>query len=137
MTTVTPILANALDFAFKQATIEGKICIGALLILSMFSWTIMISKGRQIMRARKMSKKFFAAYRASRDPLEIKRAGQEFDGAPSFDLYDVGADELKYQLENNSIEINGEKRITRAAFESVKVTLERLAGEQAMGLEKA
>jgi biopolymer transport protein ExbB/TolQ len=136
MTTVTPILANALDFAFKQATIEGKICIGALLILSMFSWTIMISKGRQIMRARKMSKKFFAAYRASRDPLEIKRAGQEFDGAPSFDLYDVGADELKYQLENNSIEINGEKRITRAAFESVKVTLERLAGEQAMGLEK-
>jgi hypothetical protein len=44
-----PILASgALQFAFEKATLEGKITIGALLILSLFSWTIIITKIRQL-----------------------------------------------------------------------------------------
>jgi hypothetical protein len=41
----TPIFAaGALQFAFEKATIEGRITIGALLILSLFSWMIIITK---------------------------------------------------------------------------------------------
>src|SRR5580693_7936079 len=100
--TMYPVLADgALQFAFEKATTEGKITIGALFILSMFSWSIIITKSRQLAIARKSARKFFAAYADVRDPLEIKRAGTKFSGAPAFHLYSRGANELTYQLEHN------------------------------------
>ena len=39
-----PMLANALTFAFEKATIEGKITISALVIVSMVSWSVIITK---------------------------------------------------------------------------------------------
>ena len=31
-----------------------------------------------------MGKKFFAAYESTRDPLDIKRKGETFEGAPAY-----------------------------------------------------
>ncbi len=85
---INPMLASgALQFAFEKATPEGKITIGALFILSMFSWTIIITKFRQLSIARRAAKKFFAAYGATRDPLDIKRKGENYEGAPAYQLY--------------------------------------------------
>src|SRR5580658_11371060 len=95
------LAANALKFAILKATPEGKATMSALLILSLFSWTIIITKFRQLMIARKATKKFLAAYGATRDPLDIQRKGENFAGAPAFELYIRGADELAYQLKNN------------------------------------
>jgi biopolymer transport protein TolQ len=137
MTPLHPILASgALQFAFEKATIEGKITIGSLIVLSLFSWTIIITKFRQLHIARKWAKRFFAAYGATRDPLDIKRKGEEFEGAPAYQLYSRGADELEYHLRNNPKMIKGENRISTAAFEAVKVTLEEAAAAEAMALEK-
>src|SRR5262245_47321147 len=102
----SPMLASgALDFAFKQATTEGKITIVALIIVSIFSWTVIITKSRQLYRARKAANKFFKRYRETRDPLEIARKGEEFDGAPAYELYYVGAEEIEYQLKNNPVQV--------------------------------
>ena len=57
--------------------------------------------------ARKAAKKFFAAYRATRDPMEIARRGEEFDGAPAYELYYVGAEETELQLEGT---LGGERK---------------------------
>jgi biopolymer transport protein ExbB/TolQ len=76
-----------------------------LLILSLFSWTIILSKFRQLIIARKATKKFLAAYASTRDPLDIQRKGEEFDGAPAYQLYIRGADELAYQLKNNPVQV--------------------------------
>ena len=43
-----PVLANALKFALDQATTEGKITIGMLIIVSFVSWTVIINKARQL-----------------------------------------------------------------------------------------
>ena len=135
--TITPILADgALQFAFQKATTEGKITILVLFFLSMFSWTIIITKFRQLHIARKWAKRFFAAYGSSRDPLDIKRKGQQFEGAPAYQLYTRGADELDYHLKNNPILLNNKTRIGAASFDAVKVTLEEAAAAQAMSLEK-
>src|SRR5580765_2431680 len=109
---LTPIFASgALDFAFKQATVEGKITIGVLIIVSIFSWSVIITKGRQLIRARKMGKKFFAAYRQTKDPLDIGRRGEQFDGAPAYELYVTGVEELDYHLKNNPVDVRGQTRI--------------------------
>ena len=128
--------ANAVVYAIQNATIEGKITVLALLVLSLFSWTIIITKFRQLQIARKATKKFLAAYGSTRDPLDIQRKGEEFDGAPAYQLYIRGADELAYQLKNNPVTVKGERRISTASFEAVKVALEEAASGEAMGLEK-
>src|SRR5450432_2269816 len=97
--TMEPMLAaNAAVFAIKNATVEGQVTVIVLLLLSLFSWTIILTKFRQLLIARAATKKFFNAYTASRDPLDIQRKKEEFDGAPAYQLYIRGADELAYHL---------------------------------------
>src|SRR5471030_602739 len=96
--------ANAAVYAIQNATTEGKITVVVLLILSLFSWTIILTKFRQLVIARKLTKKFLEAYASTRDPLDIQRKGEEFEGAPAYQLYISGADELAYQLKNNPVE---------------------------------
>ena len=129
-------MANAAVYAIENATTEGKITVIVLLLLSLFSWTVIITKFRQLMIARRATKKFLAAYTSTRDPLDIKKRGEEFDGAPAYSLYERGAEELAYQLEKNPITVKGERRISPSSFEAVKVVLEEAAAAQAMSLEK-
>jgi len=155
ITTLHPILANAAVYAIENATTEGKITVCVLLVLSLFSWTIIITKFRQLTIARKSTRKFMAAYASTRDPLDIKKRGEEFDGAPAYALYERGAEEVLYHLKNNPVEMKnvapvtsvGEgntdhlaraktTKISNAAFEAVKVVLEEAASAQAMSLEK-
>ena len=134
---IHPMLAsNAAVYAIQNATTEGKITVIVLLLLSLFSWSIIITKFRQLMIARKASRKFFGVYSATRDPLDIKRTGEDFEGAPAYSLYIRGADELEYQLKNNPVTVKGERRISKASFDAVKVVLEEAAGNEAMSLEK-
>ena len=160
MTTLfQPLLAaNAAVYAIQNATTEGKITVIALLVLSLFSWTIIITKFRQLMIARSATRKFFSAYNSSRDPLDIQRKAETYEGAPAYQLYIRGADELAYQLKNNPVPVrtvapvvpaegqehgntdylarSTETKISMASFEAVKVVLEEAAGAEAMGLEK-
>ncbi|MDD5138773.1 MAG: MotA/TolQ/ExbB proton channel family protein [Verrucomicrobiales bacterium] len=158
---IQPMFANAAVFAIKNATVEGQITVIVLLLLSLFSWTIILTKFRQLLIARAATKKFFDAYTATRDPLDIQRKSEEFDGAPAYQLYIRGADELVYHLKNNPVVVSGRSRpegitlppgaagehtdflaksnatkISVASFDAVRVTLEEAAGAEAMGLEK-
>jgi biopolymer transport protein ExbB/TolQ len=149
---------NALKFAIERATPEGKTTMSALLVLSLFSWTIIISKARQIAIARKWTKKFLAAYASTRDPMDIKRKGEEFEGAPVYQLYIRGADELDYHLKNNPVTVKTTKpvnddpalghgntdylarvtvtKVSPASYEAMKVVMEEAAAAEAMSLEK-
>jgi biopolymer transport protein ExbB/TolQ len=156
---ISPILAtNALEFAIGKATPEGKITMTALLVLSLFSWTIIITKARQLAIARRWAKRFFAAYNETRDPLEIKRKQETFEGAPAYHLYIRGAEELDYHLKNYPVQVkaradatsdptigHGETaqfvrsnstRVSTASFDAVKVVMEEAAAAEAMSLEK-
>jgi len=148
---------HAITFAYKHLTPEGFFTICALLVVSVFSWTVIISKARQLIKARKSTKKFYEAYRATRDPLQIFRKKEEFDGSPAYELYITGAEEIDYHLKNNPVEITEIKsrnnsagtfaetdmlarsisvKVSRTSFESVQVALERAASTEALSLEK-
>ena len=128
--------SGALQFAFEKVTTEGKITIFLLIIVSMFSWTVMITKALQLYRAVKTGKKFFTSYRATRDPLEIYNKNDEFPGAPAYEVYFTGGEELAYHLKNNPVTIKGKTRISDASFDSVKVAMERAVSAQSLALEK-
>ena len=132
----TPILANALSFAFEKSTIEGKITIGLLAICSLISWTVIINKTRQLSKAGRQSKAFYAAFRETRDPLELFHAKKAFEGAPAYEVYLAGAEEVMFHLEKNPVKVKGEARISSASFESVLVAMDRTGGAEALALEK-
>ncbi len=156
ITSIHPILAtNAAVYAIQNATTEGQVTVIVLLLLSLFSWTIIITKFRQLTIARGATKKFMAAYAGTRDPLDIKNRGEEFDGSPAYTLYDRGAEEVLYHLKNNPVEVAARlevqstgdgntdhlaraktTKISSSSFEAVKVVLEEAASAQAMSLEK-
>ena len=151
-----PIFANAMTFALEKATIEGKVTIGLLAIVSLFSWTVIIKKARQLYLAQKAGKKFFEAYRATRDPLELFNKKSDFTDAPAFEVYAAGAEELAYHLKNNPVTVRAKAKssgeaatghtdhlakstvtkVSGSAFESVRVVLDRSVGQQALSLEK-
>jgi biopolymer transport protein TolQ len=158
---LTPLLANAVTFAIDKLTTEGKITIVLLIFTSLFSWTVMISKARQLFKATTMARKFFGAYRTTRDPLELHNKDLEFVGAPAYEVYYTGAEELVYHLKNNPVVVQQVARpktpgagsavdsaetdvfarhnvtkISGASFESVRVALERAVSAQSMSLEK-
>jgi biopolymer transport protein TolQ len=161
MLNIHPFFAatNAAAYAIANATPEGKATFFVLLILSLFSWTIIITKFRQLVIARQSTRKFMAAYAATRDPLDIQRKGEDktFEGAPAYQLYIRGADELAYQLKNNPVVVNSvatfnpsdgphtntdflakstRVKISMPSFEAVKVILEEAASSEAIVLEK-
>ncbi len=96
----------------------------------------------------------------TRDPLELARRGEEFDGAPSYELYYTGAEETEYHLKNNPVQVLGSNsaaaaagssaagaetdivarqittKISPASFDQVRVALERAASAQGLALEK-
>src|SRR5205814_5898777 len=102
----TPMFGlSAIQFAFEKATPEGKVTICFLAIVSMLSWTVIITKGRQLWRARRAAKKFFTAYRSTRDPLDLHRKKQEFDGAPAYEVYFTGTEEMAYHLAQSPVKV--------------------------------
>jgi biopolymer transport protein TolQ len=151
---------GAIPFAWHHLTKEGLSTILALFVVSVFSWTVIITKARQLIRARRMGRKFFEEYRATRDPMDIFRQEKEFEGAPAYELYLTGAEEVAYHLKNNPIQVvrvasagpNQDKtgafgetdilarsistKISRASFDSVQVALERAASAEALSLER-
>ena len=134
---LNPMLADgALQFAFEKATLEGKITIGALVLVSFFSWTVIFTKAWQLIRARRVARQFFEAYRGTRDPLELSRSEKAFEGAPAYELYAAGAEELEYHLKNNASEIRGSRLVSTASLASVKAVLERTASQESLSLEK-
>src|SRR6059058_5044401 len=62
---------GGLLFAFDHATIAGKLVLTLLAIVSIFSWSIMITKLRVIRFARKQNARFLAAFRQDRQPLRL------------------------------------------------------------------
>jgi len=132
-----PFLADsALTFAFNKVTPEGKATIFLLAIVSIFSWTVIITKAIQLYKATSRGKKFFTSYRATRDPLEIFNKNDTFSGAPAYEVYYTGAEELGYHLKNNPVTVKGKTRVSNPSFDSVKVAMERAVSTEALSLEK-
>ena len=127
---------SAFGFALKHVSFEGKITMSMLVVVSLFSWSVIINKAFQLRRARRMGAKFYEAWKKTKDPMEVARSGAEFPGSPAFEIYRAAAEEIDLQLNTSSVVVKGEKKISLGSFELVRAALERTASAQAILLEK-
>src|SRR6476660_4011267 len=133
---------GGLLFAFDHSTIAGKIVLTFLAVVSIFSWSIMITKLRVIRFARRQNARFLAAFHKDRQPLRLFEKNARFPGAPVFNVYRAGCEEMTFHL-LGSPEVDDTFRarlgiadkISPAQMGAVNAAMERAVGETALSLE--
>jgi biopolymer transport protein TolQ len=136
------IAAGGLLFAFEHSTVAGKMVLLFLAIVSIFSWSIMITKLRVVQFAKKQNTRFRAAFRQDRQPLRLFEKNARFPGSPNFNVYRAGCQELTFQLlgsaevdETFRARLEIADKISPAQMHAVNAAMERAVGETALGLE--
>src|SRR5436309_14895175 len=141
---VPEILAagGGLLFAFDHATIAGKVVLTLLAVVSIFSWSVMITKLRVIQFARKQNVRFLSAFRQARQPLRLLEKNARFPGSPIFNVYRAGCQEMTFHLlgsaevdETFRARLGIAEKISTAQMGAVTAAMERAVGETALELE--
>ena len=96
------LATGGLTFALEHSTIAGKIVLALLAVVSVFSWSIMITKLRVVQFARKQTARFRASFRKDRQPLRLFENRAHFPGAPLFNVYQAGCEEMTFHLLGSS-----------------------------------
>ncbi len=136
------LAAGGLWFAFEHATIAGKIVLAFLLVGSIFSWSVMITKMRVVRFARQQTARFREAFRQDRQPLRLFQSNARFPGSPLFNVYRAGCEEMAFHLLGSSevdetfrARLDSADKISPPQMGAVTAAMERAVGETALGLE--
>ena len=96
------LASGGILFAYEHSEPAGKAVLFALLIGSIFSWSIIIAKASQLRAARRATLGFLRAFRSSSDPLEAYLAARPSGESPQAAIYQAGAKELCFHLTGSS-----------------------------------
>lgn len=136
------LAAGGLVFAFEHATIAGKLVLTVLLVGSIFSWSVMITKLRVVRFARSQTTRFRTAFKKDRQPLRLFITNARFTGSPVFNVYRAGCEEMTFQMlgsaemdETFRARLETADKITPAQMGAVTAAMERAVGETALKLE--
>jgi biopolymer transport protein TolQ len=131
------LIAGRLGTLIEQTGWVARVVLGILLILSVFSWAIILQKSSQFGRIEPQTKKFLQMFRAGRglpDPNTL-RVGA--GGTPLVAVYQAGYRELEAQLGGPTARGNpsaGGGKLKNA--NAVGVEMQVAAGEEVRRLEK-
>ena len=89
---------GSIQSALDQPIFPGKLVIWFLLMLSIVSWVMILSKALQLWRTRKADRNFGVRLRQSKTTLELFEAGWRDEFSMQFLIYLAGARETAYQL---------------------------------------
>ena len=135
MNTFMPLLASTdLFYVWQKAPIEGRVILVVLTIFSIFAWSVMVSKGLQMSRAKRLNGFFDAEFRSQKGVMGIHDRKVQVEGCPLFAVYQEGCAELDARLKLK--DGDGRKQwITLKAMEHIKRTLEGAVSREALKLE--
>ena len=120
-------------YIWDRATVEGKVVIFCLLILSIVAWFVMISKALQMRAAKKLNQYFASEFHSQKNVLGIFDRRLRVDGCPLFMVYQAGSIELDARLKNPD---NSRKRLVSIkGIEHVKRTMENAVAQESLRLE--
>ena len=136
------LAVDPLLFAFRESTLPGKLILLFLFMGSIFSWSVMVTKIRVIQHARRQTELFLELFRADRVPLRIYEGGETYDGAPVFEIYHAGCQEMTFHLlgspevdETFHDRLEIADKVSPAQLRAVSAIMERAVGEEALRLE--
>ncbi len=138
-----PIVAG-MGFAIRQSNLAGKIIVAILFAGSIFAWSVMLTKMREMRLARVMSLRFLQAYRKETHPVGLFLKRSRFEGSPLHVVYDRTCLALGTALEVRGAEpeelfmggVGSERRcLNEVQLSGVRNVAERTMADQALLLE--
>jgi len=121
-------------YVLEKATPEGKAIIVALVIFSIFAWSVMASKAMQMRRAKKLNGLFEAEFRTQKNVLDVFDRRVQVPDCPLFMVYQEGCRELDTRLKSPKTDAR-RRFVSLKGMEHVKRTLERTVAQQSLRLE--
>jgi biopolymer transport protein ExbB/TolQ len=121
---------GGLIFSIQNSTFEGRITLVVLVVFSLISWTVIISKFRQLRKARKQTARFLTAYSAGDSPLDVFEKEVRFEGSPLYHVYVASCDEIQKQSSKHR------GKIPSHGMNAIRISMERGMGEAVVALEK-
>ena len=77
-----------------------------LILFSLFSWTIVLSKGSVFGRARRQNRNFLRAFRKANSLQAVAMASEQFSTAPLVAVFDFGYCEIERQIKQRGALVN-------------------------------
>lgn len=133
-------------FALRESNWSGKIIVLVLFVGSMFAWSIMLTKIKELRVARRMSRRFLQAYRKEGHPAALFIRRQHFDGSPLNDIYQRACTALGAAFESRGVDPNDlfmgavgatEHHLNEIQVSGVRNVSERTLADQALLLENS
>jgi biopolymer transport protein TolQ len=129
-------------YAFQHSNPAGKAVILILVMGSIFSWSVMVSKIYMIRRAKRETRRFLKRFRTARKPLAIYQNREVYPDCPTYAVYLAGCKELTFHLlgtteidDTFSTRLAEADRISPVAMNAVRSALEREVGDLALKME--
>ena len=91
-------------FAMRQANLAGKIIVIVLFVGSIFAWSVMVTKFRELQRARRQSRRFVAAYRNEAHPAALYLKRRKYEDSPLYAIYENACLALGSALQSRGID---------------------------------
>lgn len=139
----TELALGGIWYSFTTSDLFSKSIIFLLLGMSVFAWTVMVSKGMDLKRARVMSDTFIATYRQDGQPLGLFLQRRRFPESPVFHVYEKACMSVGLEMESrdgfgdgSSLALGGRSpRLTALQLGAVRNAAEREVADQLLGLE--
>ncbi|MDK3162336.1 MotA/TolQ/ExbB proton channel family protein [Kamptonema cortianum] len=133
---------GGITYAVQHANPAGKVILVILLIASIFSWSIMLTKFVSLRTAKKQSKDFLSVFRTDRRPLRMFEARVNYKECPLFEVYQAACKELSFLLlgseerdETFKARLADAGKIRPIEMESIRAAMDRAVGEEGLKLE--
>ncbi|MEQ1842085.1 MAG: MotA/TolQ/ExbB proton channel family protein, partial [Verrucomicrobiales bacterium] len=130
------------SYALEQSHLPGLIITGTLLLLSVVSWSVMISKLAQVSRAAQKNYRFIYGFRKARTVMEPYEANFSVPGSPLYGVYRAGSRELAVHLvgaidpeEARRSRLPDSTTISPDQMSAVRNSMDRAIGEAVVSLE--
>jgi len=106
----------------QETGLVAKLVLVILLIFSVFSWAIILSKWSSLRRARTQSGRFLRAFRKAQKLQDVMAVSEQFKPSPLVPVFENGFEEYRRQ---GSLRINAVQRATQIASSEELTRLER------------
>ena len=141
-----PLLSlGSISMAFNQSTMSGKIIVVALFAISIFAWTVMVTKFMELRRARIDSERFLRAYREQTRPTNLFVKKQRMPETPLNRLYEAGCKTLIEELvvigvDRDEILLGstypqGQRKLDSHQLENIRTVVDCTLADAALNLE--
>jgi len=136
---------GGLMFAFRESTLPGQLITVLLFVSSIFAWSIMVSKGSELKKARRETEQFLKAYRAEGHPVGLFLKRKLYEASPAFIVYAESCRALGAEIDTAGVDDNElfmghlaapANHLSEVQIKLVRNVAERTVADQVLVLEK-